>query len=40
MTNGTTSQLLTPEQFAARVRAKYSGAYDDLFDADLTPRRC
>jgi hypothetical protein len=36
MTNGTTSQLLTPEQFAARVRAKYRGAYDDLSDADLT----
>src|SRR5215472_18729193 len=32
------AQQLTPQQFAARVRAKYPGAYDDLSDTDLTQK--
>jgi hypothetical protein len=38
MTNGTTGQLLTPEQFATHVRANYPGAYDDLSDAGMTQK--
>ena len=30
--------LLNSQQFAAKIRAKYPGAYDDIADDDLTRR--
>jgi hypothetical protein len=38
MANGNATPQLTPGQFAARIRATYPGAYDDMSDADLTQK--
>jgi hypothetical protein len=38
MTPAVTPNLMSPQEFAGRVRAKYPGAYDTLSDQELTNR--